>query len=187
MQETNSNQIMRECPSWPGYFANSAGHIFSMRGPWKRELRQLWPASNGGGYLVVKLKIKGIWKKVRVHHMVLDAFVGPRPQGKECRHLDGNKLNNRAENLRWGTSAENMKDRDEHGRTACGENNGSAKLTWLAVEKIRAQYGNGREGLRLRDLAERFAVSESCISRIIKGTIWRRLGELSCQDIVGLA
>lgn len=39
-----------------------------------------------------------------VHILVAEAFLGPRPGGmEECRHLDGDKLNNRADNLRWGT------------------------------------------------------------------------------------
>lgn len=45
-----------------------------------------------------------------VHHLVLEAFVGPRPPGMEACHFDGNAQNNRLENLRWGTSAENKAD-----------------------------------------------------------------------------
>lgn len=45
-----------------------------------------------------------------VHHLVLEAFVGLRPQGTECCHYDGDTTNNRLDNLRWGTSADNKAD-----------------------------------------------------------------------------
>lgn len=50
-----------------------------------------------------------------VAHLVLTAFVGPRPPGKECCHNDGNKLNNAVENLRWDTRSENVRDIVRHG------------------------------------------------------------------------
>jgi len=37
----------------------------------------------------------------RVDHLVLLAFVGPCPEGYECRHLDGDPANNHVDNLRW--------------------------------------------------------------------------------------
>jgi hypothetical protein len=50
-----------------------------------------------------------------VHHLVLLAFVGPRPNGMEALHGDGNKANNRLDNLRYGTRSENQHDRAKHG------------------------------------------------------------------------
>lgn len=53
--------------------------------------------------------------KTTVHSLVASAFLGPRPAGMEARHLDGNHLNNRVENLKWGTHSENMLDTVAHG------------------------------------------------------------------------
>jgi len=44
----------------------------------------------------------------QVCHLVMEAFRRGRPEGKECAHLDDNPMNNRVENLRWMTHAENM-------------------------------------------------------------------------------
>lgn len=46
-----------------------------------------------------------------LHVLVLEAFVGPRPPGMLACHRDDNGFNNRADNLYWGTVADNMADR----------------------------------------------------------------------------
>jgi len=51
----------------------------------------------------------------RVHHLVLEAFHDLRPDGTEARHLNGNHLDNRAANLKWGTKSENNRDQVHHG------------------------------------------------------------------------
>lgn len=51
----------------------------------------------------------------RVHRLVLEAFVGPCPEGMECCHNDGNPANNMVGNLRWDTTVGNMLDKAGHG------------------------------------------------------------------------
>lgn len=70
-----------------------------------------------GNYLSVVLcnRETGEHNRMRVHSMVMLAFVGPRPEGMEIRHLDGNPQNNRISNLAYGTKSENMKDAVKHG------------------------------------------------------------------------
>lgn len=53
-----------------------------------------------------------------VHLLVLAAFIGPLPPGKETRHLNGVADDNRLENLCYGTRSENMKDAWAHGARA---------------------------------------------------------------------
>lgn len=67
------------------------------------------------GYLAVGLKCGGSTWCRSVHRLVLEAFVGPCPDGMEVRHLNGNKTDNRLENLRYGTRYENMRDQVAHG------------------------------------------------------------------------
>jgi hypothetical protein len=52
----------------------------------------------------------------RVDHMVLEAFVGPRPDGTECCHSNDIQSDNRLSNLRWATHRENCADRSLNGR-----------------------------------------------------------------------
>ena len=53
-----------------------------------------------------------------VHHLVLLAFVGERPEagGEHIRHLDGNRTNNHLTNLKYGTALENVHDTMSHGK-----------------------------------------------------------------------
>lgn len=68
-----------------------------------------------GGYRRVALRRGERQQWATFHTLVLEAFVGPRPEGMMCRHLDGDPLNNRLENLRWGTREENAQDSIRHG------------------------------------------------------------------------
>lgn len=80
--------------------------------------RVLKPWVTKSGYLTVKL-----WRENRgvprgIHILVCEAFHGPRPDGLETRHLDGNQLNNVVGNLCWSTRLENMRDQLRHGTHA---------------------------------------------------------------------
>lgn len=51
-----------------------------------------------------------------IHRLVLEAFVGPRPEGMECCHLDDDPTNNRLSNLRWDTHSANQYDQVRNGK-----------------------------------------------------------------------
>lgn len=107
----------------------------------------------------------------RVHTLVLEAFVGPRASCEmQCRHLDGDRLNNRATNLAWGTCAENAADRITHGTMPAGETHVRSKLTADAVMLIRADPERSS-----RSLAAEFGVSHVTINRVRRNETWRNL------------
>lgn len=67
---------------------------------------------NMAGYVVTQLSDGRRKAKARVHMLVLEAFVGPRPTGMECRHFpDRDRTNNRLGNLQWGTPTETLPTR----------------------------------------------------------------------------
>lgn len=105
----------------------------------------------------------------RAHILVAEAFIGPNPGGLWVLHGDGDATNNRAENLRYGTAAENHADRRRHGRPFTGERNGQAKLSASDVAAIRSDT-------RLhRVLAEEYGVARSTIGMVKSGANWGHL------------
>ena len=68
------------------------------------------------GYKTVTLKAKGRRQETpTVHRLVMEAFVGPRPDGMNVCHNNGDPTDNRLGNLRYDTQSENMSDRRRHG------------------------------------------------------------------------
>jgi len=67
------------------------------------------------GYPIVSICGHGARIRRQVHKIVLEAFVGPRPEGMVSRHLNGNPLDNRLSNLAYGTYSENARDSVVHG------------------------------------------------------------------------
>jgi hypothetical protein len=59
---------------------------------------------NSYGYLQVNIN----GSQVRVHKLVAEAFIGPKPCGYVIDHIDNNKANNCPENLRYITNGENV-------------------------------------------------------------------------------
>lgn len=132
-----STVIWADIPGWPGYQVSDTGdvrRILQVRSSKPKVLSQA-----GRRYATVALSRDGDVRRLSVHRLVLEAFVGPCPAGHECRHLNGNRRDNRLANLAWGTQEENQADRVQHGCIIRlhGEANASAKLTAAQVVAMR--------------------------------------------------
>jgi NUMOD4 motif-containing protein/HNH endonuclease len=68
-----------------------------------------------GSYRAVKLYLNGTSRTIGVHQLVLTAFRGPCPAGREGCHNDGEAANNVLANLRWDTRSANTLDAVRHG------------------------------------------------------------------------
>src|SRR5258706_1418925 len=96
--------------------------------------------STDGNYFTVTLSKKGKHRKVLIHRLILETFIGPCPTGKEARHLDGDPSNNKLSNLEWGTPKQNGEDRIGHGTQIHGEKHHKAILTKEEVEELREYF-----------------------------------------------
>jgi hypothetical protein len=100
-----------------------------------RRGKYLKPGATGGSgaYLFVVLMNDGKTRSNRcVHRLVLEAFVGPRPEGMQACHNDGDPHNNALSNLRWDTPTANNADKKAHGTWQGGENHWNWKggVSW---------------------------------------------------------
>lgn len=90
----------------------------------------------------------------------------------EAQHKDGNKDDNRASNLKWGSPKHNAVDRDNHQTTARGIRNGNAKLNGEGVVSIRKLRQSGRT---LQSIADEFNVSKKLILLVVQEKIWKHV------------
>jgi hypothetical protein len=129
------------------------------------------PRENARGYSSMTLLSEDRTpRQFTLHHLVLLAFVGPRPDGMVTRHLDGNPRNNSVGNLAWGTPVENMADRAAHGHTTHGEEHWSAKLTEGEVALIRTRLARGDRQI---DIAADFGIKQPNVSKIKLRQSWK--------------
>lgn len=171
----------RPVPGWDGlYDVSDLGRVRSLP-------RMTAYGIKGGGvlkaarkgaprypYLGVTLSGAGVRRQVKIHRLVLQAFIGPAPEGmNDGRHLDGVTFNCALTNLDWGSHARNGQDMIDHGH-ANGPGDGSAhpraKLTEEIAIEARAEYATGR--VTERALAKRYGVNVSTMHRLLTRQTW---------------
>lgn len=165
---------------FPGYCIGSDGSVWSC---WKlsglagggfvhvmdHAWKMLKPLPDKRGYLRVGFRSEQGMKRLFIHQVVLETFVGPRPVGYLTRHLNGDPTDNRPENLAWGTEAENAADRTGHGRTTKGR--AWSKLTASQVQEIRRLAPE----VSRAELARRFEVTHGHVVAIVNNKYWKPL------------
>lgn len=125
---------VRLIPGYNFHYVSKNGKMYSKYGKY---FRLLGVSVNPCGYIQVTFCEDKIATTTRVHRLVLKAFHRLPLKGEVARHLDGNKLNNNADNLVWGTQKENRADMIIHGTIQHSERHWKSKLTTLQVRIIR--------------------------------------------------
>ena len=69
--------------------------------------RFLKPGTTPNGYLIISASVNGKATVTSAHKIVAEVFLGPRPIGHQINHKNGDKHDNRVENLEWVTPSEN--------------------------------------------------------------------------------
>lgn len=120
---TLTDEQWKPIPGWVGHYeASTRGRVRSLARtvnrnglPMRIAARILEPNVHHSGYRRVILSRAGVRSERLLHAVIAETLHGPRPDGLEVLHRDGNQANNAPSNLRYGTSAENSRDTVDHG------------------------------------------------------------------------
>lgn len=165
----DEQEVWKDIPGTEGaYQASSLGRIRSV----ERRIPSIFngePCTRrvGGGVLKPRIMKSGhlvvdlgrIRRHAPVHALVALTFIGPRPQGLEVCHRDGNPTNNAIDNLRYDTRTNNLLDRYLAGGT----------LGKLKLPEISAIMRRIEEGKATAEIAQEFNVCTGTINRIKRG------------------
>ena len=160
---------------YPDYKISNFGDVLSFKKKHGLNGKMMADRISGNGYLMVTLWNKRGKLSFHIHRLVLEHFGPPQPSLKhECCHNDGDRINNHISNLRWGTRKENFADKNIHGTSPRGENNGHAKLTKNEVSRIKKLY---RQRFGPTAIAGVYGVSPQLVCDIGKGRRWSHVKE----------
>ena len=128
------------------------------------------------GYRAVSLGRK---HQRTVHSLVATAFIGPCPEGFEVNHKDGDKTNNRVDNLEYMTHGDNQKHAIATGLAPKpplkrGTEQHKARLDEIQVRRVRAY---AQLNWPTYKIAQFFGVGETTIYNILKRNSWAWLDD----------
>lgn len=160
--------MFKEIPGYSDYEVDHWGNV------WSKKLKRFIPKHAGpDGYAQLNLKNdKSKTYPARLHHLILLAHVGPRPEGYVGSHKNDIKYDNQLSNLEWTTKEENAKNKCRNGKSQKGEKVHSSKLKEYDVLFIRDNYPKKSAA----NLAKKFNVSIRTINSIITFKTWKHVG-----------
>lgn len=156
----------------PHYEVDEEGNVWSTKYGSPRKMKAQVSKS---GYESVMIMPECRWYKV--HRLVAVAFI-PNPDNLPyVNHKDGNKLNNRPDNLEWVTKAQNQQHAAANGllRPAKGESHFYAKLSESDVLEIRKRFKSGSRTDGARAIGRDYGLHHSSVMAIIEGDSWKHL------------
>lgn len=173
----NDSEQWRTVDGFNNYEVSNFGRVRRSSGYNVRiaELQALKPwVCSATGYSKVCLRRDGKTFRRRVHTIVAETFIGPRPTpNHQVAHGDGVRTNNRVDNLRWATAVENSADTDRHGTRVVGELHHNTKLSSNDIAAIRSRPNTGWGFYSA--LGREFRISAGHAWSIVHGTKRKRL------------
>jgi hypothetical protein len=160
-------------PWAPDYFASNFGRIVGMTSSQPGTI--LKPSKNPENeYFTVKLvESDGMARHNYVHRTVLRVFRGEAATGIQGAHGDGNKSNNRLDNLRWDNPVGNAADKIEHGTLLIGSTHPNSKINEETAATIKRMLATGK---RQAEISRELSIHISCVANIAQDKTWKHVG-----------
>lgn len=180
---SGAEEIWRDVTGYAGFYeVSSLGrirsvarmvHVSAVRGrAYERPIRErILRATISHGYPSVTLWKDHMLRVERIHCLVLEAFVGPRPDGFYGCHRDDVRTNNVLENLYWGSPAENSANKIALGNQPRGSRIPWSRLNERDVAEIRGLSGKMTQA----EIGRRYGVQQARVSRIVNGECWKHV------------
>lgn len=168
-----TEEIYKSVVGYEGFYeVSNLGNIRSLPRGKKGKVKQMKPTKQH--YYNIDLCKHGEIKRWLMHRLIAIAFI-PNPENKPMvNHIDGNKHNNRLDNLEWVTGSENQKHAVRIGiKSAKGTKNSSCKLTEKQVLEILVNKSP------YPVISEQYGISISTVSNIKTGYSWSHLTGIS--------
>lgn len=152
----------KKIPNFP-YEVSDMGEIRNAKG------KTLKPRIHTNGYQRVQLCSDGTQREEYIHTLVCEAFCGPRPDTDwEVDHINGDRADNRSDNLRWITITANRERRN----LVKGINSPHAKLTEDDVRRIKS---TPRHITSDKTMAMSLSVARETVRDIRNGKGWKHV------------
>jgi hypothetical protein len=134
------------------------------------------PQKTQDGYLLYSLSNRGKQNYVTAHRIIATTFIENENYKLQVNHIDGDKTNNKVNNLEWCTASENIKHAFNTGLKVAvvkgmpKEKNPNAKYTQELIDEIRKKR---KQGYKLIELEKEYHITASYISQICNKKFWK--------------
>lgn len=173
-------EVWKAIPGYEAYYeVSSLGRVRSLTRrttdrigrPFVRYGKVLSLNTEAKGYKSIRLCVETHHQVFKVHRLVALAFLPAVEAGLQVNHINGQKDDNRPENLEWVTAMENVHHAFANGlgRSNVGSLNNRARLNASDVVAIRSM---SKDGMTCAAISRHYQVSESTIRQILKGRNW---------------
>ena len=170
------NEEWRKTPLLPDHFM-----VSNMGRCMNTNTNNILSGTISRGYKYISYSLNGYDKKTKLHRAVAAAFVdNPNPEvNTVINHIDGNKLNNSAENLEWTTSAENVRHAYRTGLNNEYNHDITKQVPCVAIDKntqevrgVAHSISKMASEMQRRNIEDK-TVSQRTMCKLISDTILR--------------